>query len=190
MQCGLSRICVVWWWSYDCGGSGTETVAVSVAGAEAGAKAEASLSARMHASWRQFGYADKAFIGHIKRVKLLPRGQFRAVLLCAREQISIPNSNRNLYCCHVVYPSDLLSLSAEYSVYCCRSLIEPQQNQCFHKQYFILFQSWFPFLDWKQIRQIVKQHFHNPEKMLGFPEAPSGGHCLLSMNLSVLPQIK
>lgn len=73
MQCGLSRICVVWWWSYDCGGSGTETVAVSVAGAEAGAKAEASLSARMHASWRQFGYADKAFIGHIKRVKLLPR---------------------------------------------------------------------------------------------------------------------
>lgn len=111
MQCGLCRICVVWWWSYDCGGSGTETVAVSVAGAEAGAKAEASLSARMHASWRQFGYADKAFIGHIKRVKLLPRGQFRAVPLCAREQISIPNSNQNLYCCHVVYPSDLLSLS-------------------------------------------------------------------------------
>lgn len=86
-------------------------MAVSVAGAEAGATAEASLSARMHASWRQFGYADKAFIGHIKRVKLLPRGQFRAVPLCAREQISIPNSNQNLYCCHVVYPSDLLSLS-------------------------------------------------------------------------------
>lgn len=97
----------MWWrWSYDCGGSGTETVAVSVAGA--GAKAEASLSARMHASWRQFGYADKAFIGHIKRVKLLPRGQFRAVPLCARKPISISNSNQNPYCCRVVSHFDLL----------------------------------------------------------------------------------
>lgn len=123
----------------------------------------------MHASWRQFGYADKAFIGHIKRVKLLPSGQFRAPLqetmLCAaRKPISNSNSYQNPYCC----PCPAVAL-------CFRTVCivgnQHEINFCPTTSFHCISKvSFFLFLPQtgNKLDKLSKNICHNPERMLVF----------------------